>query len=176
MTLQTPFAAMMFALDKHQSQVRKYTGEPYATHLAEVAGIVATVAGGSTTAIAVAWLHDVREDQGVGHAELVEHFGFEVARGVTLLSDFEQGNRATRKALSRERLALAPGWVQTIKCADLISNTASIARHDPKFAEVYLEEKRLLLDALTQADSRLLQRARDQVLHAQHGGYNFVQA
>lgn len=163
MILHTPFAAMMFALDKHRTQVRKYTGDPYASHLAEVAGIVATVTGNAERDIAVAWLHDVREDQGVGNTELVERFGLEIAMGVALLSDFEEGNRATRKALSRHRLYCAPGWVQTIKCADLISNTSSIALHDPKFAKVYLEEKRLLLEVLTRADPRLLQRARDQV-------------
>lgn len=58
------------------------------------------------------------------------------------------------------RLGNAPGWVQTIKCADLISNTSSIVLHDPKFAVTYLEEKRLLLEALTQADHRLLAMAK----------------
>lgn len=162
-----PFAAMMFALDKHRAQVRKYTGDPYASHLAEVAGIVATVSRNPERDISVAWLHDVREDQDVENSELVERFGLEIAMGVTFLSDFEEGNRATRKALSRQRLYHAPGWVQTIKCADLISNTSSIALHDPKFAEVYLEEKRLLLEVLTGADSRLLQRAREQVSRLQ---------
>jgi guanosine-3',5'-bis(diphosphate) 3'-pyrophosphohydrolase len=72
------------------------------------------------------------------------------------------GNRAERKAASRARLAAAPGWVQTIKCADLISNTSSIVKHDPKFAVTYLEEKRLLLDVLTKADPRLVAIARQQ--------------
>ena len=66
------------------------------------------------------------------------------------------------KRLSRERLARAPGWVQTIKCADLISNTSSIVKHDPVFAKTYLEEKRLLLDVLTMADKRLRELARHQ--------------
>jgi hypothetical protein len=50
--------------------------------------------------------------------------------------------------------------VQTIKCADIISNTSSIVMHDPAFARVYLEEKRLLLERLTEADPRLLALAR----------------
>ncbi len=72
-----------------------------------------------------------------------------------ILSDLEEGNRATRKCLSCERLAAAPGWVQTIKCADLISNTSSIVLHDPDFAKVYSREKRELLAVLTKADRRL---------------------
>lgn len=153
------FEAMAFAREVHKDQRRKYTNNPYTDHLAEVAGIVATV-DNSPEAIATAWLHDSREDQGVSGEEIEHRFGMRVAVGVALLSDFEQGNRAERKRLSRERLASAPGWVQSIKCADLISNTSSIVMHDPKFAEVYLEEKRLLLDVLTKADPRLLAIAR----------------
>lgn len=155
------FRAMLFAREVHQAQVRKYTGNPYTDHLAEVAGIVASV-GGDERSIAVAWLHDCIEDQGIASFELTSHFGQEVASGVLALSDLEVGNRAERKAASRERLAKAPSWVQTIKCADLISNTSSIVMHDPKFAVTYLEEKRLLLDVMAQADPRLLALARYQ--------------
>lgn len=155
------FEAMVFARTAHAGQVRKYTGNPYTDHLAEVAGIVATV-DGSPESIAVAWLHDCREDQGVTGAEIEDRFGMRVAVGVSLLSDFETGNRAERKAASCARLAAAPDWVQTIKCADLISNTSSIVLHDPKFAVTYLAEKRALLDAMTKADPRLRELAYQQ--------------
>lgn len=155
------YRAMQFARHIHKEQVRKYTGNPYTDHLAEVAGIVATVDSSDET-IATAWLHDCREDQGVSGLDIEITFGMRVAVGVALLSDLETGNRAGRKAASRERLADAPGWVQTIKCADLISNTSSIVKHDPKFAVTYLEEKRLLLDVLTKADPRLIAIARKQ--------------
>lgn len=164
------YEAMIFARQVHRAQQRKYTGNPYSDHLAEVAGIVATIAGDiqddpfidSERMIAVAWLHDCIEDQGVTAYDLAQKFGLVVSAGGSALSDMEQGNRAERKAASRIRLAAAPGWVQTIKCADLISNTSSIVRHDPKFAVTYLEEKRLLLDVLTKADPRLLAMARAQ--------------
>lgn len=148
------YEAMMFAREAHKSQRRKYTNNPYTDHLAEVAGIVATV-DSRPEVIATAWLHDCREDQGVTGEEIERRFGMRVAVGVALLSDFETGNRAQRKAASCERLANAPGWVQSIKCADIISNTGSIVQHDPKFAEVYLAEKRALLAVLTAADRRL---------------------
>jgi guanosine-3',5'-bis(diphosphate) 3'-pyrophosphohydrolase len=156
------YEAMMFAREVHKAQRRKYTGHPYTDHLAEVAGIVATVAE-HPYSIAVAWLHDCIEDQGVTAPELARRFGLTVAAGVYALSDIESGNRAERKAASRERLARAHDWVQTIKVADLISNTASIVLHDPDFAKVYLEEKRLLLDVLTKADKRLVEIARGQL-------------
>lgn len=158
------YEAMMFARRAHAGQVRKYTLNPYADHLAEVAGVVAAVANPMTqdwaAMVATAWLHDTVEDCGVTVDEIYERFGFTVANGVKLLSDLEAGNRAERKAASRVRLAGAPDWVQTVKCADLISNTSSIVRHDPVFAVTYLEEKRLLLDVMTRADPRLVRIAR----------------
>lgn len=71
-----------------------------------------------------------------------------------------------RRIQNRERPPLprhGSSWVQTIKVADLISNTSSIVRHDPKFAVVYLDEARQLLDVLTRADPRLLAMAREQI-------------
>lgn len=164
------FKAMKFAREVHKDQKRKYTGNPYTDHLAEVAGIVAAVTYWDQidpeVLVATAWLHDCIEDQGVTVHQLhgvlqgcrlsgIDH----VVRGVVLLSDLEVGNRAERKAASRARLALAPGWVQTIKCADLISNTSSIVQHDPKFAVTYLAEKRALLEVMTKADPRLHEMA-----------------
>lgn len=161
------FKAMEFARHVHREQKRKYTGNPYSDHLAEVAGIVAATGEGNgvwlDTAVSVAWLHDCVEDQEITKVELITRFGLTVAHGVMLLSDMDVGNRAERKAASRARLAAAPGWVQTIKVADLISNTASIVQHDPKFAETYLEEKRLMLDVLAHADWRLIEMARAQI-------------
>jgi (p)ppGpp synthase/HD superfamily hydrolase len=159
------YEAMIFARAVHKDQRRKYTNNPYTDHLAEVAGIVATV-DCSEASIAVAWLHDSIEDQGVSIDEIERRFGVKIAVGVSLLSALEQGSRAERKAASRERLACAPGWVQTIKCADLISNTSSIVQHDPKFAAVYLEEKRALLAVMTKADPRLLRLAEEQACYA----------
>lgn len=154
------YDAMMFAREVHKDQVRKYTGAPYFDHLAEVAGIVATVLPEEDfireELIAIAWLHDTVEDCGVSFGEIDRRFGQLVLNGVRGLTDNETGkNRAERKAKSRERLAACSGWVQTIKCADLISNTSSIVKHDPEFAKVYLEEKRLLLEVMTKADPRL---------------------
>jgi (p)ppGpp synthase/HD superfamily hydrolase len=155
---------MLFAREAHKAQKRKYTGNPYADHLAEVAGIIAAADLPSTsTIISVAWLHDCVEDCGILPKTLMTHFGVNVTQGVIWLTDGHTGNRAARKAASRARLSAAPGWVQTIKVADLISNTASIVEHDPVFAKVYLAEKRLLLAVLTKADPRLVAMARAQI-------------
>ena len=152
------YKAMCFAIEAHKDQKRKYTGNPYWHHLAEVAGIVSTIHQREEV-IATAWLHDVLEDCEVTHHDLRDHFNFTVVEGVVALSDLEQGNRAERKLLSRERLSLQKKWIQDIKVCDLMSNTSSIVEHDPDFAKIYLEEKRMLLDVLTKTDARLLTMA-----------------
>lgn len=148
------FRAMCFAREAHEGQKRKYTGNPYTDHLAEVAGTVASVDTSPNT-LSAAWLHDVIEDTEVTQSDLASLFPPSVVNGVMLLSDLEEGSRKERKAAQRWRLSAAPGWVQTVKCADIISNTSSIVEHDPKFAETYLEECKALLDVLEFADYRL---------------------
>lgn len=167
------YAAMAFAFEAHKTQKRKYTGNPYTDHLAEVAGL-AVVHGleymtlrALDTLVQVAWLHDCIEDTSVSYTTVAEKFGIEVANAVMNLSNLEPGNRKERKAAARARLGAVEGWVQTVKVADIISNTSSIALHDPKFAEVYLDEQDLLLDVLTKADPRLVALARVQVKEGQ---------
>lgn len=155
--------AMFFAREKHKNQVRKYTENPYFDHLAEVVGIFSTISfidyNYARSMRAVAWLHDVIEDTEATYDEVRQEFGELVADGVMLLSDLEEGNRETRKRLSRERLANGNIYVQSIKVADMISNTSSIVKHDPDFAKIYLKEKRLMLNMLTKADPDLLKLA-----------------
>lgn len=167
------FEAMMFAKEVHKDQRRKYTNTPYVEHLAEVAAI-STACFSTATGVLVqkiAWLHDCIEDQEVTFLDLKSRFGQEVAYGVLLLSDLEKGNRAERKRLSRERLKTAPFYVQTIKVADLISNTSSIANHDPSFAKVYIGEARLLLDVLDKADPYLKTEASNSLTEAENSLY-----
>lgn len=157
--------ARIFATASHAAvaQLRKYTNEPYIVHPAEVFSIVSRVDGATEEMMAAAWLHDVVEDTGVTIEVIREMFGEKVAELVGWLTDVsrpEQGNRATRKAIDRAHTAMAPAEAQTIKLADLISNTRSIMQHDEKFAKTYLEEKRLLLEVMTKGDATLMAEAR----------------
>lgn len=161
--------AMQFAQEQHAKQVRKYTGEPYFKHLAEVAGLVSTVVKDypyrKEEMLATAWLHDYVEDinPATGLQILSENFGPEVAAGVCLLSNLNIGTRKDRKREECSRLAIAPGWIQSIKCADIISNTSSIVLHDPEFAVTYLQEKNDILDVMEQAHPVLRKLARNSV-------------
>lgn len=152
--MQEVYQAMLFAMEKHQGQVRKYTNESYWGHLAEVAGIVSAV-DNSTKTLQVAWLHDTIEDTTATSLEIASTFGLDVVKGVTWLTDDEEGNRATRKELARKRLSSAPAWVQSIKYADCLSNLRSITLHDPKFAKVYLKEIQDLLEVMNKGNAYL---------------------
>lgn len=152
--------AQVYAMAAHAAvgQKRKYTNEPYIVHPAEVAKIVAGVPGATPDMVAAAWLHDVVEDTGCTFTDIHMAFGIDIATLVGWLTDVskpEDGPRWFRKKMDREHTAEAPAEAQTIKLADLISNSRSIMEHDPKFARVYLEEKRLLLEVLTRGDAGL---------------------
>ena len=159
--------AAIFATAAHWAvgQRRKYTNEPYINHPFEVADIVRQY-GGTDEMIAAAFLHDVVEDTQVPLDIIRLEFGAEVADLVYWLTDIskpEDGNRAQRKAMDREHIAQAPADAQTVKVADLISNTRTIVQYDPDFAKVYLKEKRQLLEVLTKADPILVQVAKEQI-------------
>ena len=148
-------------------QTRKYTGEPYISHPAMVAGLVSTVPH-TAPMLAAAWAHDVVEDTERTLEDVHRELGEETAILVDWLSDQEtEGNRAARKEASRHRWTMAPADAQTIKVADLISNTMSIVVHDLKFAMVYLEEKQKLLEVLIKADASLRALAFQQLQAAQ---------
>ena len=159
--------ARAFAQDAHEAidQRRKYTNEPYFVHCGAVADIMAGVEH-TPEMIAAAYLHDVVEDTPVSIDDVRDSFGPKVADLVGWLTDISKpsdGNRATRKAIDRAHSAAAPPEAQTIKLADLIDNTATIVAFDPGFANVYLEEKRLLLEVMTVGDPTLMKIAREQI-------------
>ena len=163
--------ARLFATNAHgaNNQRRKYTDEPYIVHPASVVRLVASVSH-SPAMLAAAWLHDVVEDTPVTIEGIQEAFGSEVSELVDFLTDVSRpsdGNRQTRKAIDRDHIALAPISAKTIKLADLIDNTRSIVRYDPGFARIYLREKALLLEVLSDGDATLLSIAREQLSKGQ---------
>ena len=155
--------AQSLAKIAHAGQVRKYTGEPYINHCKAVAQLVTDAMGeADPDPVVVAWLHDTVEDTAVTYADIRIQFGHDIAEHVSFLTDCDksQGNRAARKAFDRGRLSQASSLVHSVKCADLIDNTSTIVKHDPKFAQVYLREKELLLPVLKSANIHLKEKAK----------------
>jgi (p)ppGpp synthase/HD superfamily hydrolase len=155
--------ARLFSMAAHETQKRKYTGEPYHNHLLNVAS-TCKAALYREEVVAAAFLHDIIEDQGYTVETLSALFGTEVAQLVNEVTDVSKptdGNRAARKALDRAHLANASPEGMTIKLADIIDNTSSIVKYDPGFARVYLKEKKALLPLLKRGNSTLWQIAND---------------
>lgn len=157
--------AYKFAIIAHGEQKRKYTGEPYVNHPVEVARLVASVTD-DVNMICAAFLHDVIEDTWVNYDNLLDlrlGFGKSIADLVLEVTEEpkrEGLTRKERKSFEAMRLAFVSPNAQTIKLADIISNTQSIAQHDPKFAKVYMVEKKELLKVLTKGDSELYNQAK----------------
>lgn len=144
-------------------QKRRYSGEDYIVHpRAVVALLVEHAQDEHYDTLAAAWLHDVLEDTELDGRVILEFCSLDVFQAVVTLTNepLTYGNRKERKEADNKRLASAPGWVQTVKVADLIDNTRSIVQYDPDFAKVYMREKAELLKVLTRADPALLTMAR----------------
>ena len=155
--------AKMLAGKAHEGQFRKYSGMPYIVHPIEVATIVQTVEH-SDEMIAAALLHDVVEDTEYSFDDIAKEASPEVAdlvKGLTDVSKPEDGNRKVRKAIDKDHLAEQNAEVQTIKLADVISNSQDIKANDPKFAKVYIEEMKALLEVLTKGDKTLYAKAKE---------------
>jgi guanosine-3',5'-bis(diphosphate) 3'-pyrophosphohydrolase len=165
-----------FATKAHEGQKRKYSDEDYITHPIAVAKIVEDN-GGDITMILAALLHDVIEDTDVTDIELLSFLHdnmfsitaakvFDCVIGLTDIytsDNFPSWNRAKRKGLEAIRLGSTGHRVQTIKYADLFHNTLSITASDPKFAKIYLAEKKAMLDLMVSGDSELRNKCVNQI-------------
>lgn len=161
--------AIVLAADAHTGQRRKYDGLPYIVHPIEVMRITASASFVTEDMLCAAVLHDVVEDTWIDGWHVAQRISPSVAELVMELTDkyvkddYPHMNRRDRKAAERTRLAGISPEAQTIKLADLISNTASIVGHDPNFAVVYLREKQALLDVMTKGCPDLHAIAQQQV-------------
>tara|TARA_R110002051_G_C8687899_1_gene492614 strand:- start:704 stop:1216 length:513 start_codon:yes stop_codon:yes gene_type:complete len=151
----------------HGEQKRKYTGEPYVNHCIEVAEIVSEH---QNACIEIALCHDLFEDTDCDfamlHKEMVNigyvlSYAYETCTCVQELSDkythkdYPHLNRKARKLKEAVRLGDSSYKSQSVKYADLISNTKSIVENDKKFAKTYLLEKAYILKEMDKGNSVL---------------------
>lgn len=158
--------AYYFAMAGHAAvgQKRKYTGDDYIVHPVEVCDIIDQAAYVNDSMRCAALMHDLCEDTQITIDLIIIEFGSCVAmlvEGLTDVSKPEDGNRAVRKEIDRNHTAMQSPACKTIKLADLISNSKSILEHDKDFAKVYIKEKELLLEVLTEGDPTLYAQAKD---------------
>lgn len=137
-----------FVALKHFEQKRKYTGEPYLSHLKAVAEMAD---GKCKFGYEIGLCHDLLEDTDCTGAELSEvllRFGYDVPHAYKIYSavcdltdeytheKFPQHNRKVRKELEAYRLHGIAKEAQTVKYCDIINNSESILQHDPGFAKI----------------------------------------
>lgn len=165
-----------FADLAHGDQMRKYSPERYIVHPLKVMEIVRAY-NQDPAVLAAAILHDVLEDTSTKKKEM-RVFLYTVMdentadRTVDIVKeltdqytkkDYPQWNRKKRKQKEHERLSKTSPEAQTIKYADLLDNSAEIAKEDPDFADRYLNEAEDLIKRMDKGDPQLRARVIEQV-------------
>lgn len=131
--------AFRFCVSAHSLDLRA-SGEPYYTHPAEVAAIVAREVRLDDVSIAAALLHDVVEDTEYTLKDIAEEFGDDVAQivdGVTKISDVFKSHEVRQAASYRKLLLSMASDVRVIlvKFADRLHNMRTLqflAEHKQK--------------------------------------------
>lgn len=127
--------AYEIAAERHRDQFRN-SGEPYITHLLEVAHILADLRLDATT-LSAAILHDVIEDTEFPVARIEDRFGAEVARlveGVTKISRLNMMAPEARQAENVRKMLLAmvnDVRVVLVKLADRLHNMRTLEYLEP---------------------------------------------
>lgn len=153
--------AAQFAAKSHGAQLRKYTSRAYIEHPARVAARVTLSPWAHEEHVAAAWLHDVLEDCSVTAMDIQNAYA-EHSRPSSLVEDivdlvtaltnpskkYPWLSRADRKRIDREHLAEQVLEVKMIKAYDRIDNLQDMTGAPTEFRQMYLEESRLLAQAL----------------------------
>jgi GTP diphosphokinase / guanosine-3',5'-bis(diphosphate) 3'-diphosphatase len=127
--------AFEIATERHHDQFRA-SGDPYVSHLLEVAHILADMRMDATT-LAAALLHDVIEDTEFPVSRLEERFGGEVAQlveGVTKISRLNMMAPEARQAENVRKMLLAMVQdvrVVMVKLADRLHNMRTLEFLEP---------------------------------------------
>lgn len=128
--------AYAYVMDKHHGQKRR-SGEPYTIHLIWVAYILATLETGPMT-IAAGLLHDVMEDCGISHDEMVKQFGEEITmlvEGVTKITKMPLMDEQDVYAENHRKIYVAMAKdirVILIKFADRLHNMRTLKYMPPE--------------------------------------------
>lgn len=165
-----------FAARAHGEQRRKYVDEIYINHPVRVMELC-QLYNKVIPISAAALLHDVLEDTDVTVDQLQEFLSstmaFTDARHTMMLvkdltdvfthEAFPEWNRRIRKSKEMDRHATTHPDAQTIKYADIIDNTESIAGAGDEFAPKFLNECKASLKKMRSGNRELYKKAEEAV-------------
>lgn len=153
------YEAMMFARETFKSRPL------FVMQLGEIVGLVASVPSAFGVvlpqALASAWLHRAIDEGGVHRGKLFDLFGYEVTSACLAMAD-----TADDGSTPNERLAVAPDWVQSIMCAQMVAGFPLVKRAveageaDAAFLDLLRAKSVDRLDVMMKADARLWVLAR----------------
>lgn len=155
----------------HGSQRRKYTDEPYFTHLLSVAELLSQFSNDEME-VEIGLCHDLLERTACTKQEFalkLIDMGYDlfprnkILKGVydmtNLYSEaaYPMFNRKERKDLEAERMVDIESFSQTVKYAEIIINSRSIIQYDPEFAKIYVEEIQSYIKEMNEGNRNLYQ-------------------
>lgn len=149
-------AAYEYGREMHEGQFRQ-SGEPYFSHPAAVAAILAEQRLDDSTII-TALLHDTIEDTRASYASVAERFGSEIADlvdGVTKLTNLQLSSTETQQAENFRKLFMAMSKdmrVILVKLADRLHNMRTIRSMRP---EKQLKKARETMDIFAPLAGRM---------------------
>ncbi|HEX7641950.1 MAG TPA: HD domain-containing protein [Burkholderiaceae bacterium] len=154
--------ALAFAADKHRNQRRKDPeASPYINHPIALADVLCNEANVCDERILMAAvLHDTVEDTDTTEAELIAHFGAEVAAIVMEVSDDRSLPKAERKRLQVEHAVHPSAAAKHVKLADKICNLRDLASSPPadwplERTQEYFDWAKRVIDALRGVNPQL---------------------
>ena len=164
---ETYLKVSRFAAERHNGQLFPGKDElPYLYHLTLVAmeviaalDVEPAIPRNGELTLTCALLHDTIEDTETTYEEIEQTFGKAVAEGVLALTKDEKLPKADRMTDSLQRILAQPPEIAMVKLADRITNLQPPPAHwTPEKCARYLEEAKLIYDALHEASPFLADR------------------
>ena len=133
--------ALNFAADKHKTQERKSTKQPFILHPMEVSVIVSTMTNDQDTMIA-ALLHDTIEDTNTQPSEILDNFGPRVYELVMAETEDKMRDRPESETWKQRKVDSLKDLKETndielkkMWLADKLANARSFARLHKKYGD-----------------------------------------
>lgn len=146
--------SLLFMIDAHEGQYRKFSGKEYAHHPVDVAKIVRNEKQSKKIdeILSAALLHDTVEDcedKGVDLKLIEDNFGYLVASLVEeLTSDKDKVEQMGKAQYLLDKMLRMTSWALVIKLADRLQNCSDLANGSEKFRSKYVPETRYIINGL----------------------------